>query len=94
MVIGLPIVGFPQVGNYVYLDANNDLEGATTFKWYADGVAIPGATSNTYTPTPADVGKIIQLEVTPVALTGTQTGTPVKSPGTAPIMSNQMPPAP
>ena len=74
-------------GAYTYYDANGDLEGATSFKWYrADnsgevGVAIGGATSETYTSTSSDLGKYISFEVTPRALTGTiLVGTPTFSP--------------
>jgi hypothetical protein len=46
------------------LDASNSLvdvdgSGNVTYKWYRDGVAISGATSDTYKLTPADVGKVI-----------------------------------
>ena len=74
-------------GAYTYYDANGDAEGATSFKWYrADnsgevGLAISGATSETYTSTASDVGKYISFEVTPRALTGTiLVGTPTFSP--------------
>ena len=74
-------------GAYTYYDANGDLEGATSFKWYrADnsgevGVAIGGATSETYTSTSSDLGKYISFEVTARALTGNiLVGTPTFSP--------------
>ena len=74
-------------GAYTYYDANGDAEGATSFKWYrADnsgdvGIAISGATSETYTSTASDLGKYISFEVTPRALTGTiLVGTPTFSP--------------
>ena len=86
-------------GTYTYYDANGDAEGATSFKWYrADnsgevGIAIGGATSETYTSTASDVGKYISFEVTPRALTGTiLVGTPTFSPyqqvESIPIASN------
>ena len=86
-------------GAYTYYDANGDAEGATSFKWYrADnsgevGVAIGGATSETYTSTASDLGKYISFEVTPRALTGTiLVGTPTFSPyqqvESIPIASN------
>lgn len=64
-----------------YADADGDLEGTTTYKWYrADDVsgtgeaAIVGATSSTYTLTTADEGKYIRVGVVPVAATGTSPG--------------------
>ena len=35
-----------------------------TFQWYADGVAIGGATATTYTPTIAQIGQLLTFEVT------------------------------
>jgi hypothetical protein len=66
-------------GSYTYNDANGDLQGVSTFKWYADDVVIPGATAIAYTLTPGELNKKIRFEVTPVALTGTLTGQAVKS---------------
>ncbi|MDR1768917.1 MAG: hypothetical protein LBR32_10985 [Propionibacteriaceae bacterium] len=37
---------------------------AYAYQWYADSAAIAGATSDTYTPTAADVGKAITVSVT------------------------------
>tara|TARA_R110000868_G_scaffold50764_1_gene161726 strand:- start:13612 stop:14733 length:1122 start_codon:yes stop_codon:yes gene_type:complete len=86
-------------GTYNYYDANGDAEGSTSFKWYrADnagevGIAIGGATSETYTSTASDLGKYISFEVTPIALTGTiLIGNPAFSPyqqiESTPIASN------
>lgn len=76
-------------GIYIYEDANGDLEGVSTYKWYrsddANGTnkaAISGATEKTYTLTTEDAGKFITFEVTPIAKTGvdgTITGTAVQS---------------
>jgi len=74
-------------GSYSYADTESDAEGTSTFKWYADGVEIAGATSKTYTLTAAEVGKKIQFEVTPVAGTGTQAGNPVKSTETTAVLA-------
>jgi hypothetical protein len=79
-------VGAVQSGTYTYSDANNDLEGTSTFKWYlstdASGTgkaAIGGATGTGYTPVSGDKGKYLSFEVTPVAQTGLSPGTAVES---------------
>jgi len=33
------------------------------YQWYADGSPVPGATSNTFTPTPAEVGRTVSVQV-------------------------------
>ena len=69
-------------GNYNYLDANNDPEGVTTFKWYkaddATGrnqIEISGQTSKQITLNESYIGSYIGFGVTPIALTGNTTGT-------------------
>ena len=85
-IIGLPQVGEILKGTYTYSDADNDLEGTTTFRWLRDGTPINGAKDTTYKLTGSDLGTIITFEVTPVALTGLpKTGTPVVSAGLGPI---------
>lgn len=71
-------------GSYTFADSNSDPEGASIYKWYtADDAAgtnttvIPGATARTFRVTAAQVGKYIGFGVTPVAQSGTLTGTPV-----------------
>ncbi len=83
---GCEIVGELLTGVYTYSDAENDLEGTSTYQWYsatdASGtgvVPIAGATSSTYTVQAGDVGNYIAFEVTPVAATGTPVGNPVRS---------------
>ena len=51
------------------------------YQWYRDNVAIPGANSITYVATADDLGKTIVFEVTPVSLTGTSPGLPIRSAG-------------
>ncbi|SOB90269.1 putative Ig domain-containing protein [Ureibacillus xyleni] len=72
-------------GTYVYSDINGDVEGTSTFRWYADGVAISGATANTYTLTVAEVGKTIEFGVTPV--NAKASGIEVKSAATAVVVA-------
>ena len=43
---------------------------AYAYQWYAKGVAIPGATEATYTPTPADQGLALTVRVTATSRRG------------------------
>jgi hypothetical protein len=72
-------------GSYTYSDADEDLEGSSTFRWLRDGTPISGATELSYTLVPADLGAMIVFEVTPVALTGVSPGTPVASSAVGPV---------
>jgi len=84
---GTVTVGSVLTGLYTYSDIDGDAQGVSTFRWLRDGVPIAGATSSTYTLTPADikatvgaapaVGTSISFEVTPVAATGALKGVPV-----------------
>lgn len=94
---GTTTVGQTLTGSYAYSDADNDKEGTSTFRWLRNGTAIQGSTAKTYTLVEADVGSTIQFAVTPVASTGTLTGTEVKSaasnviqarPNSAPMANN------
>ena len=84
---GSALVGSTLIGSYNYSDANNDLEGVSRFHWYrsadavfgAGDVAISGATNQTYIVQPADTGKYLFFEVTPVALTGITSGSASRS---------------
>ncbi|MBB5632868.1 putative cell wall-binding protein [Cryobacterium mesophilum] len=61
---------------------------ALTYQWYADDVAIVGATGSTYTLAAADLGAIITVKVT-----GTQTGYTTASAtslGTAPVANGTL----
>lgn len=93
----LGITGIEQNGQlltlgYTYGDADDDLEGVTTFQWYRadDGAGlnrtlIGGAEASTYTLIGADVGKFINCSVVPLALTGPSPGLEVESPYTGAI---------
>lgn len=68
-------------GSYTYADANNDPEATSTYKWYtaddANGLnqtPIAGATGSTFTVTSSQSGFFVGFGVTPVAQTGTSTG--------------------
>ena len=79
-----PGVNITAKASYTYEDANNDPEGATLFQWYTaddatgtNQTAIAGATAATVTLTNAQANKFIGVGITPVAATGTKTGTEV-----------------
>ncbi|MCF6263069.1 MAG: FG-GAP repeat protein [Xanthomonadales bacterium] len=76
---GTAVVGEQLTGGYIYSDADNDLEGNTTFRWLRDGAPIVGATGTSYTLVAADTGTTIIFEVTPVAATGASPGAPAIS---------------
>ncbi|MDO8718016.1 MAG: hypothetical protein Q7K20_03425, partial [Polaromonas sp.] len=78
-ISGATPVGQVLTGNYTYADANNDPQGASTFRWLRGGVAIAGATKKTYTLVAADLGNSITFEVTPVSTVAPTTGAPVVS---------------
>ena len=81
---GVRYVGQEITAHYNYADAEGDLEGDTKFTWYrcndpADPGVVVGGSSQTHPIISHDVNKFIRVEVTPVALTGSLTGAPVKS---------------
>lgn len=76
--------GHILTGSYTYGPNGGGVEGTSLFQWYrADDVggsgeaAIGGANAQTYSITPADIGKYLAFEVTPVDEFGA-VGTPVK----------------
>jgi len=74
------------VGDYTYSDAEGDQEGASVYEWIrsvdntfsVDDQIIP-VTSIYYKLSLPDTGKYIFFRVTPKALKGNPTGTPVRS---------------
>jgi hypothetical protein len=46
-----------------------------TFQWNADGIPIEGATDQSYTPTMADIGKVLTVTVTAKNIVGEETVT-------------------
>ena len=75
-ITGSTFIGGTLTGNYTYGDADGDIQGATQFQWYRNDaaeftgseIAIPGATSQTYQPAPADKGEHLVFRVTPVVI--------------------------
>jgi hypothetical protein len=78
-ITGSTVIGATLTGSYTYADVDGDAQGTSTFKWLRDGSPIPGATSLTYVLTVADLGQSITFEVTPIAATGANPGSPVIS---------------
>ncbi len=88
---GSPQVGQILTGEYIYNDVDPDTQGASVFAWLRDGVAISGATNQTYAVSAADLGHAIAFRVTPVALTGTSPGITVTSASVMIIQSQTQP---
>ena len=84
-ISGSPIVGQLLTGSYTYSDVDGDAQGASTYRWLRNGVAISGATATSYTLVAADEGALITFEVTPVAATGASPGAPVQSAAVGPV---------
>ncbi|GAB2468539.1 hypothetical protein GCM10027029_34180 [Conyzicola lurida] len=64
------VYGTPKVGRPLTAVVGTWTPGTTlAYQWFAGGVAVWGATAKTFTPTAAQVGKVMAVKVT-----GTQTG--------------------
>ena len=87
-ISGTASTGNSLTGSHAFNDANGHTQGASIFAWYRcvtagdAGVAIAGATSNTYTVQAADESYYIKYGVTPVDQYGLA-GAEVKSTATA-----------
>lgn len=98
-ITGNNSIGSLITANYTYYDYENDPQGQTTFKWFRknpDGsnrTEIIGANDKTYTVTLQDLGKVVEFEVTPMALNGTSPGKTVVSSATKVIVDNLPPSA-
>lgn len=64
VVVGEPQVGVPLVASGATWSPTPSVD----YQWYSNGVAIPGATSQTYTPQPSDLGATITVTVTATAV--------------------------
>jgi uncharacterized protein (TIGR02145 family) len=80
----VPGTSLKLTSSYTYVDANNDPEGTSLYQWYtasdatgANQAPIVDAKTKDFTPTPEQAGKYIGIGITPVAKTGTITGTEV-----------------
>ena len=80
-----------------YSDTESDPAGSPQYQWMicgtADGIYtdISGATQATYTLLAVDNGKYIKVRVTPVATSGTLTGTAVQSTAVRPVTATAAP---
>ncbi len=70
-VSGVPVVTMLQTATYSFTDADNDVEGSSSYQWYrttppsTTPVAIAGANTVTYRLTQEDIGSYISFEVLP-----------------------------
>ena len=87
---GNALVDDVLMGTYTYADADSDVEGTSTFRWLRNGTAISGATISNYTLVTTDRGQSITFEVTPVAATGSATGSAVTSSSVVPKTTIQV----
>jgi surface antigen len=82
------VSGTPQVGVQLSATAGSwSPAGSYTFKWYANGKVIDGATSSTFIPTAAQLGDTINVKVAAAApgyttMKVTSAATSVVAPGT------------
>ena len=76
---GNVLVGDSLSGNYDYSDSENDSEGQSSYRWLRNNIAIDGATQINYSVVAADLGQSLRFEVTPTAVSGSKTGSPVLS---------------
>jgi len=96
-VSGTVTEGQTLTGNYTYAQADSVAQGVSTFRWLesatSGGVysAIGGATANTYALAPADVGKYIKFEVTPVASFPPTSGVAQQSSNVGPVVASSLP---
>lgn len=56
--------------SYLYEDLDGDLEGASRYQWYVNGVAIAGETAREYMVKETDLNKDLAVEVEPIAQSG------------------------
>jgi hypothetical protein len=93
---GVTLVGAPRVGTlitafYTYADAEGDAEGTTRFQWQSTASTndvpstMAGATNAAYSATATELGKFLRLTLTPVAVSGTRTGSTAVSSWLGPL---------
>ena len=85
LISGNPQVGRVLTGSYTYADAEGDLQGASTFRWLRNNVALGGATARSYALVAADEGTLITFKITPVAQNGASPGLVVTSDPVGPV---------
>ncbi|MCR9133312.1 MAG: BspA family leucine-rich repeat surface protein, partial [bacterium] len=71
LIAGTPKVGEILATTYIFSDADGDANAGANFQWYVsadtltESTAITGATDSTFTPTSAQAGQFVKVEVTP-----------------------------
>lgn len=86
LTVNPAITGTAEVGETLNL-SNGTFTGDTpvyTYQWYAGGVAIVGATANTFLLTAAQLGKVITGRVTATNASGTASGMSAATTAVAP----------
>lgn len=83
-ISGFAYEGYTLTGNYTYADAESDAEGATTFKWFRNGVETD-STRQYYILSSADSSYYLTFKITPVAATGWSPGAEVASDSVGPV---------
>ena len=93
-----PATGTPLVGSYTYADGEGDTQGASQERWVASAstpaAGTTVATTASYTPVQADVGRFLFFCVTPVAASGASPGAEVCSPAAAAVVATPVPSIP
>ncbi|SDX44022.1 lamin tail domain-containing protein [Aequorivita viscosa] len=97
-LVGTTSPGETVTASFSYSDADGDLAGSHTYRWYlADDdsgtgqTTVQSGTSSTFALTAAHENKYIAFEVTPVALTGESPGVAVMSDYRGPIVDGPPP---
>ena len=91
VITGTAKVGVQLSGSYTYSDTESDPQGTSTFRWVRNtvnsgaGGGTNVATTQNYTPIAGDLGNYLYFCVTPVATSGTTTGTEVCSSASAAV---------
>jgi len=96
MVSGNAVVGQNLIASYSFVDANEDKEGATGYKWFISDSAesgfevIEGATGKTLELDETTSGKYIKVEITPVSQNVPYEGDAVMSEAKGPVAASLM----
>lgn len=78
-ITGVAEIGETLLGTYTYFDNGGYPEGVSLFRWLRGGVAISGATGDSYVLASADAGAEITFAVTPVSSVAPYVGPEVGS---------------
>jgi len=81
-----------KIENVVIRDPEGDPLGTEKLRWLRDGQPIKGANSATYQVRAVDEGKMIAIEVTPIASSGSSPGRSVRSEAIGPIDTTKINP--